>query len=104
MAYRVELSRRAQQDLDDLHARVSADDSTAGAAWLEHLQDALDSLEEFPRRCPLAVESKSFGLQLRHLIYGGSRSAYRIIYQIDELHKVVGVVTIRHGAMDEFNP
>ncbi len=104
MAYRVELSRRAQRDLDDLLERVTVDDSTAGTAWLTRLKDALDSLGEFPRRCPLAAEARSFGLQLRHLIFGGSRNAYRIIYQIDELHKVVGIVTIRHGAMDEFNP
>lgn len=104
MAYRVELSRRAQQDLGDLYALVTADDSGAAAAWFEGLKEAVYSLERFPRRCPIAVESRSFGLQLRHLIYGGSRNAYRIIYQIDELNEVVGIVTIRHGAMDEFNP
>ncbi len=104
MAYRVELSRRAQQDLDDLYARVSADDSTAAAVWFERLKDALYSLERFPRRCPIAVESRSSGLQLRHLLHGRSRNGYRIIYQIDELHRVVGIVTIRHAAMDEFNP
>jgi toxin ParE1/3/4 len=104
MAYRVELSRRAQQDLDDLYTQVSADQSRAAAAWLERLKDALYSLERFPRRCPVAVESRNFGLQLRHLIYAESRDAYRIIYQIDESYKVVGIVTIRRGAMDEFNP
>jgi plasmid stabilization system protein ParE len=104
MAYRIELSRRAQQDLDDLYSRVTADDSAAAAAWFERLKAAVYSLDRFPRRGPIAVESRSFGLQIRHLIYGGRGHGYRIIYQIDELHKVVGIVTIRHGAMDEFDP
>jgi hypothetical protein len=51
----------------------------------------------------LPSSGRNCGLQLRHLIYGGSRNPYRIIYQIDESHKVVGIVTIRHGAMDEFS-
>ena len=104
MAYRVELSRRAQQDIKDIHQRVSADDSTAAAGWFERLKDALDSLERFPRRCPIAAESRSYGTQLRHLLYGEKRSGYRIIYQIDESRQLVNIVTIRHGAMDEFTP
>jgi mRNA-degrading endonuclease RelE of RelBE toxin-antitoxin system len=39
---------------------------------------------------------------LRHLLYGAKRDVYRLIYQIDEAHKVVRVLTIRQTAMDAF--
>jgi mRNA-degrading endonuclease RelE of RelBE toxin-antitoxin system len=39
---------------------------------------------------------------LRHLLYGAKRDLYRVIYEIDEPRKVVRVLTVRYGAMDEF--
>jgi plasmid stabilization system protein ParE len=104
MVYRVELSRRAQQDIEDLNERVSADDSPTASDWFERLKDGLYSLERFPRRCPIAPESRSSGTQLRHLLYGEKRNTYRIVYQINESRRLVNIVTIRHGAMDEFIP
>jgi len=102
MAYRVELSRRAQRDLEDIHEVVSGDESIAAAAWFEGLSDALYSLERFPRRCPIAPDSKESEPELRHLLYGAKRNVYRVLFDIDESRKIVRIVTIRHGAMDEF--
>jgi mRNA-degrading endonuclease RelE of RelBE toxin-antitoxin system len=39
---------------------------------------------------------------LRHLLYGAKRDVYRVIYEIDEAHKAVRVLTIRHAAMNAF--
>jgi len=36
------------------------------------------------------------------LLDGAKRDVYRVIYEIDESHKVVRVLTIRHAAMDDF--
>jgi toxin ParE1/3/4 len=41
---------------------------------------------------------------LRHLLYGKKPNVYRVILEIDEARKVVRVLTIRHGAMDEARP
>ena len=41
---------------------------------------------------------------LRHLLYGNKPHVYRAIYEIDERNKVVYVLTIRQGAMDEARP
>jgi mRNA-degrading endonuclease RelE of RelBE toxin-antitoxin system len=38
---------------------------------------------------------------LRNLLYGAKPHVYRVIYEIDEPRRVVRVLTIRHGAMDE---
>ena len=98
MAYRVELSIRAEQDLDSIYDHISADDSVAAARWFDGLEKAIRTLERLPRRCPIAPESKKIKQGLRHLLYG----SMRVIYEIDEARKLVSVITIRHAAMDEF--
>jgi len=102
MVYRVELTIRAEQDLNYIYDRVSADDSDAAARWYYELEKAIHSLARLPRRCPVIPESKETQIRLRHLLYGSRRDAYRVIYKIDEARKLVGVITIRHVAMDEF--
>jgi toxin ParE1/3/4 len=102
MAYRVELTVRAEQDLQDLFDRIEADDSPAAALWYFGLEDAIRSLGSLPRRCPIAHESKMRKAELRHLLYGSKRDVYHVIYDIDEPQKLVRVRAVRHSAMDEF--
>jgi toxin ParE1/3/4 len=102
MAYRVELTVRAEQDLHYVFERISADDSAAAALWYFGLEDAIRTLGSFPRRCPVAPESEKSKPELRHLLYGSKRDVYRVIYDIDEPRKLVRVRAIRHSAMDEF--
>jgi len=102
MAYLVELTLRAERDLDYLYQRISADDSTAAARWFNGREAAIYALEQLPRRCPVAPESRKAKRRLRHLLYGAKRDVYRVIFEIDEPRKVVRVLTIRHRATDEF--
>ncbi len=102
MAYLVELTLRAERDLDYLYQRISADDSAVAARWFNGLEEAIYTLERLPRRCPVAPESQKAKRRLRHLLYGAKRDVCRVVYEIDELRKAVRVLTIRHAAMDEF--
>jgi plasmid stabilization system protein ParE len=101
MAYLVELTDRASRDLDYLYQQINAAESVSAAHWYNGLENAIASLQRFPRRCPIAAESKKARRSLRHLLHGKKPSVYRVIYEIDEPHKVVRILTIRHGAMDE---
>ena len=102
MAYRVELTDQAQRDLENLHKRLPADDSNAVVSWLDQLEDAIFSLERFPLRCPLAPEKRLSRRGIRHLLFGAKRDVYRVLYDIDEKHRIVRIRTVRHGSMDEF--
>jgi plasmid stabilization system protein ParE len=102
MAYLVELTLRGERDLDYLYQRISADDSAAAARWFNGLEEAIYTLERFPRRCPIAPEGRKAKRQLRQLLYGVKRDVYRVIYEIDESLRVVRILTIRHAAMDKF--
>lgn len=101
MAYRVELTRRAAYDLGRIYEHINAECSPAASIWYNGLERAVDSLEQFPRRCQLAPESKTLKRPLRQFLYGNKPHVYRTLYEIDEANKTVYVLTIRHGAMDE---
>jgi toxin ParE1/3/4 len=102
MVYDVELTRRAERDLDDLYEFFSAEDSKVIRRWFNGLEKAVYTLEELPRRCPRAPESRRTDRPLRHLLYGTKPNIYRVLYEVDEKRKIVRVVTIRHGARDAF--
>ena len=102
MAYRVELTLLATRDLDYLYQRISAVESPLAVRWVNGLERAISSLERFPRRCPVAIESKKAGRPLRHLLYGAKPNTYRILFELDDTRKVVSVITIRHARMGEF--
>ena len=102
MKYRVELTTRANRDLEHIFLHIHAAGVPSAAAWFNGLEQALRTLERFPRRCPAVPEANKLGRMLRHLLYGTKPHVYRAIYEIDESRKIVQVLTIRHGARDEF--
>jgi hypothetical protein len=50
-----------------------------GFQWFTALQDSIESLAEFPERCPLAPESALFPFEVRQLLYGQTPHVYRIL-------------------------
>ena len=57
MAYRVEIARRAEADLEELYLWVVDRAPQQGARWFNGLERAVLSLDEHPKRCPVAPES-----------------------------------------------
>lgn len=70
--------------------------------WLDGLQDAIDSLDEFPLRCQLAPESEFLAFELRQMLYGSSRKPHRVLFRV--IGKAVHVLTVRHPAQDWLKP
>ncbi len=98
MKYRVEFAARAFRDLEILYLEKNAVESSAAARWYNGLERAVDALESYPHRCPVAPEARSAKRKLRHLLYGKKPHVYRVIYEVDEERRTVWVLTIRHGA------
>ena len=93
MAYRIEVTDEADTQADQIYEWISRDAPEAATRWYYGLFDAIDSLVENPRRCPIAPEDKHFEQELRHLIYAKN---YRIIFEIRG--DIVFVLHVRHGA------
>jgi toxin ParE1/3/4 len=93
-AYLVNISSRAERDLDSLYEEINAEYSDLALNWYRGLKQAVMSLEERPNRCPLTYKKD----KLRHLLYGHKPNVYRVIYRVQEKQKQVEVLHIRHGA------
>jgi plasmid stabilization system protein ParE len=63
------------------------------------LLQAIESLSEMPKRCPLARENEYFSQEVRQLLYGKGRNLYRILFTILEGQEVstIRILHVRHG-------
>ena len=104
MAYRVELTKSAGVQLEELYLWVVDRAPSRGAAWFNDLERAILSLEQFPKRCRMAPESLDRDLPVRVFNYGRSPHVYRVFFTIDDAIRVVRVVHIRRGARQRPSP
>jgi len=100
MAYRVDITRRAERDLDRLYLTIEADSSEQARVWFNGLERTVLSLDEHPARGAPIPE----GGELRHLLHRRKGHRYRVMYAIDETSSTMTVLHIRHGARDAFQP
>jgi plasmid stabilization system protein ParE len=98
MAYRVEIARRAEADLEELYLWVVERAPQQGARWFNGLEGAVLSLDQHPKRCPVAPESIDPDSPVRVLSYGRKPHVYRIFFTVDDKTNVVRVVHVRRGA------
>jgi plasmid stabilization system protein ParE len=84
MAYRVELAKNAEAELEELYLWVVERAPSQGAAWFNGLERAILSLEQLPKRCPIAPESFDPDQPVRVFNYGRSRHVYRVFFTVDE--------------------
>jgi plasmid stabilization system protein ParE len=85
MAFEIIYSDEAKKNLDTitswlLYERLAGE---TALLWPEGLREKIDTLSEWPDRCPLALESKSLPFEMRQLLYGRKPRIYRILFAID---------------------
>lgn len=100
MAFRVELAKSAEADLDALYLWVVERAPHQGVAWFNGLEQAILSLECHPERCPIAPESVDPERAVHVLHYGRTRRVYRVLFSIDNAEQIVYVLHVRRGARD----
>ena len=98
MIYKVVLTDRAARDLDEAYRWYADQAPETAICWYNGFLDALNSLANYPERCPLAPESRKLAIEIRQLVYGRQRS-YRAMFLVRE--QTVTVLHIRHTARGE---
>ena len=98
MAYRVEIAKSAEIQLEELYLWLVERAPSQGAAWFNSLKHAILSLEQHPQRCRMAPECSGPDRPVRVLNYGRSPHVYRVFFTVDESDNVVRVVHLRRGA------
>jgi len=99
MAFRVEIEPRAFADLDAISGYIQQRGSFESAEkWFNGIIDAIRSLAELPLRHTVAEESEALGREVRLLLHGRRRRAYKIYYSVHDDSKTVRVLHVRHWA------
>lgn len=98
MAYRVEIARSAEAELEQLYLWVVARAPQQGTRWFNGLERAVLSLDRHPQRCPVAPESFGPDSPVRVLHYGRKPHVYRVFFTVDESAQIVHVVHVRKAS------
>ncbi len=96
MAHRVRMAARAERDVDEALSRLQPRFPVAAARWHAGLLEAVQSLEEQPERYGLAPEAEELGIELRQLLFGKRRHAYRVLYTVTG--ETINVLHIRRAS------
>ena len=96
MEFRVDVTPRAQQDLDRIYDWVVSSAPIAGQRWFERFENSILRLSNFPKRCPVETKLSSRRQTIRKLVFGTTRHKYRVYFTIRA--EVVMVLHIRHGS------
>jgi len=108
MAFRVEISPRAFNDLDEIAEYIKQRGSFEQAEkWFNGIIAAIRTLEDLPHRCPVADESEELGQEVRLLLYGKRNRRYKVYYSVQQTTPLTGTVRVfhvRHWARRSLDP
>lgn len=90
MAFFVEVTARATDDLADAARWYAQYSEEKALLWLIGCRESIESLAESPGRCPVAPESRDGEREVRHLMY----DQHRILFEVED--ETVTVLHIRH--------
>ena len=102
MRYEVIIERPAQEDIENAYLRLYQRAGAQALDWFYGIEEAILSLEQFPKRCGLATEDPRFSEQIRQLLFGKKKGMYRILFTI-KVHRV-HVLHVRHTSQDLLDP
>ncbi|MBI5603154.1 MAG: type II toxin-antitoxin system RelE/ParE family toxin, partial [Deltaproteobacteria bacterium] len=71
---------------------IAIDNPQAADNWVKEIERQIDSLEKFPARCPVILESQDLNKEYRHILYGNYRTIFRM-----EGSRVI-IMRVIHGA------
>jgi plasmid stabilization system protein ParE len=99
VTYLIEISSIAEAEADSAFLRLAQVTSLSQASqWHSGLLKAIESLSTMPKRCPIAKENEYFTQEIRQLLYGQKRNAYRILFTVLEEVSTVRILHVRHSS------
>ncbi len=82
--YRVVLQRLAVADLQEAYEWAARRAPRTAERWLRRFEEALQTLDRNPQRCPLAREHGKVEGELREFLFGKPPSVFRVVFTIDQ--------------------
>ena len=98
MAYRVAVTGPAKDDIGRAFSWIKDRSPAAATKWFNGLVDRILSLANQPERCGFAPENQELTVEIRQLLYGNRRYAFRVIFTVEDDH--VYILHVRRGSME----
>jgi len=89
--FRVEIAPVVIEEIEETVLYIAKDSVIDAISWSFEIQKKIQSLEQFPARCPFAEESQLLDYDMHHLIIGN----FRVLFRIEET--TVKVLHLRSG-------
>jgi plasmid stabilization system protein ParE len=97
MAFHVEISPRAFDDLDEIARYIKQQAGFQQAEeWFNGMIAAIQTLEDLPHRCRVAAGSRELGQEVRLLLYGKRNRRYKVYYSVQQTTPSTGTVRVFH--------
>jgi mRNA-degrading endonuclease RelE of RelBE toxin-antitoxin system len=98
MNYRIVILPSAKADIKKAARRMRQYSREKANTWVDGIYEAINSLSAYPARCAVIPFGKVFDEEIRQLLYGKRREAYRILFTIQD--EVIYVLCVLHHAQD----
>ena len=92
--YNVSIPPSVTVELEDNFDYIARDSITNAIRWYRNIQEKILSLNENPKRCPIAIESRYRNYEIRYLIVG----QYRVLFRIQG--DTVEILHVRHDSRE----
>jgi plasmid stabilization system protein ParE len=98
MAFRVEISPRAFNDLDDIAQYIKQRGSFEQAEkWFNGIIiAAIRTREDFPHRCQVAEESEELGQEAAPAVRKAQPPQYKVYYSVQQTKPSTGTIRVFH--------
>ena len=102
MTYRIDISPTAVTDIEGHFLWLKGYSVDKAHRWVRGCYEMMLTLENFPNRCPLAIESRYMDFPIRQLLY---QKQYRILFTVRELESpnnqgIVQIHRVLHSAQE----
>ncbi len=94
MAFSVEITDPARDDIDDAVMFIAQKSQSAARKWKTELQALILSLQEMPGRFAVIPEATELEMPYR----SAPHHSHRVIFRVDEPKNTVYVVRVYHGS------
>jgi plasmid stabilization system protein ParE len=103
MSYQVEISKRAETDLDRVLATLAESSPKASLRLARSFWKGVQRLRAYPHGCGLAYEFRYFSEELRHLLFfANARKKYQALFVVRE--SAVHILCIRAPGQKPVKP
>lgn len=91
--FKVNVPPEVLSEIEHYVDAIAQDSVQSAVEWYLDIKQAIETLDQFPARCPYADENIFHDYEIRNLIFGN----YRILFRIEE--EIVQILHVKHGKM-----